>query len=332
MLGGGLVRLPRLVVAAPGEPLLALAARPWSGPGRAAARPWTRRSRSPASRATAKPPLRTSSTPQSSGGAELRREGRRRPARRRTSLERAAGRGTSSRRPPPRSGRRRRPPARAAVPLAEVGHPALHPLAGNEDVGHGPDANGTGLAGRTSDGACVSAPLRSSAWSRSPARSPAAASMKTLLEDQPRQSARRTASPSSGLLPVPASPPTMTVTGAEGPVTACRPPRLPEHQRRRDAAPMPPRWTSASCALTGAGPARFAFPVEGWSFTATFNEASRPAAGRRQHCRRRADRAWALTLTPPSGLGDFRVDLTGTGPQGDYAGRSARCPGVTIRR
>ena len=47
MVGGGLVGLPRLVVAAPGEALLALARRPWCVPARAAGRSCARPARRP---------------------------------------------------------------------------------------------------------------------------------------------------------------------------------------------------------------------------------------------------------------------------------------------
>ena len=68
VLGGRLVSLARLVVAPPGEPLLALAA--GLGPAlHVALADLVLDHVSPASRATAKPPLRTSSTPHRSGAA-----------------------------------------------------------------------------------------------------------------------------------------------------------------------------------------------------------------------------------------------------------------------
>lgn len=130
-----------------------------------------------------------------------------------------------------------------------------------------------------------------------------------------------TSSPSSGLLADPASPPAITVTGAAGSVTA-----LPGSYCWQsstgagmcaDAASVDPAELPL---LTGPGPARFAFPVEGWSFTATFNELrDQPRDDSSATVDAEQTEPGLFTLEPPSELGDFRVDLVGTGPQGDYA-------------
>ena len=75
MVGRRLVGLPRLVVASAREALLALTAGLGPAPARAAGRSCARPGRSPASRATANPPLRTRSTPHEPGSLGGRREG-----------------------------------------------------------------------------------------------------------------------------------------------------------------------------------------------------------------------------------------------------------------
>ena len=80
----------------------------------------------------------------------------------------------------------------------------------------------------------------------------------------------------------------------------------------------PPRGPGRCRCSDRAGPSTSSFPIEGWTFPAAFAEprdhplddgdhptdAEQPEPGR-------------FSVTPP-GPGDFRVDLRGTGPQGDY--------------
>ena len=292
MVGGRLVGLPGLVVAPPGEPLLALSAR--LGPALDVAladlgldEPLPRQ---PRHREAALADQQEAPVVRGRVIAARRRGVVRRPVVLR--VERQPRRGTSTRPRPPveaavRDGQRG-PPCRSP----KLRHPPLDPLAGDQDGRHGLDANGTGRPRRTSDGACVSAPQRSSACLRQPARSPAAApspppraphrprpdhQRHRLRRSRSSQVSRRSHCRSRRRAHRRRSPSSARATASRrrvAPTAGSRPARAAARTPMWAAAPtLSPRTRATLPELYGVEAVDFTFPVRGWTFQASFTQA-----------------------------------------------------------
>jgi hypothetical protein len=128
------------------------------------------------------------------------------------------------------------------------------------------------------------------------------------------------ASPTAGPSEAPRTPPTIVVTSASGASATTQPGSYCWQSggagQCADAVAVDPDKLPV---LTGVGPATFDFPVEGWSFTATFRELrDHPLVDDAQVAAQQSEPGRFTVVTPP-GSGDFRVDLSGTGPEGDYS-------------
>ncbi len=139
--------------------------------------------------------------------------------------------------------------------------------------------------------------------------------------DRPSATATSPASsPSSEPPEDPRTPPAIVVTGAAGSVTTQPGSYCWQSSDGAgtcaDAAAVDPAKLPV---LTGVGPATFDFAVQGWSFTATFHELRDHPFGDDAQLEAQQSEPGHFTLVPPQGSGDFRVDLHGSGPQGDYA-------------